>query len=917
MKKLILALSSALFLFANSYAQSNRMQSQFTVDIVEWCSSWCASNSGTLVATPMGGSGPYSYYWNGMPGSDTLIGVPPGLYDLIVVDAVGDSAFGTGNVEYQADVPFYVISIAMASQGLNNGAFEVAMYPSGQAYNFPLGTYNYVLFDSTGFNTLETNTLSYYGGPGPDAFYVFDSLPAGKYYVQGTSPFGCFTQVEFRIKELPSVIPTFSVSDACNGSPTGTLNINLHPSPSLNATTFTSNLVASNGATGDHITSQYKITVLDSAGNSAEYFATQDSVLTFSDLLPGNYTLQVFTGDTLYASYIPNIQDSILVFSSSFTITNDPNCSLVKGRVFGDYNNNCSYGFGDVLFPGTLVELNPGGYSYVTNAAGEFFIPVVNGTYTLKQYAPYQFAQVCPDTNTFTINIPAPGIVVDVQLADSVNVNPNVQVGLFANAARPGFDQAYSVHFKNLTPNIIPAQTVTLNYDNSLNPVGTNPASTTSTLGQVTWAGVSLPPFGEIYLNLTVNIPAATPLGTILGAAANVTAVTGETILSNNSDSIAVTVTGSFDPNDKEVSPRGFDADGYITNSQNLKYTIRFQNTGTATAFAVTVIDSLPLALNKYSLSVLGSSHPYSYEFTAGNVVKFHFNNILLPDSNSNEAGSHGYIKFSIDQLPGNLPATTIENNAGIYFDFNAPIITNTVKNTIFDCNQMASVVISNTSICERDSVTLTGSTLFNMDMEWLLNASQSSTGGSVTYSNLPAGLNTIAFSAINPVCNQIIVSTVIVNTLPPQPTISQTLNVLTSSAPSGNQWMLSGNPISGATSSDYTVTQNGWYSVMVTDGNNCGNISDSVFITVTGVKEFQKNTILLSPNPVKNELNITGLTKGTHEIIITDVLCHEIMRTTISNFELKLNTPFSKGIYFVTIKKDSHNEAVLKMVKE
>jgi hypothetical protein len=145
------------------------------------------------------------------------------IYDVLVVDAVGDSAQSSAMVDDQQFMPFYVISLALANPGMNNGAFQVAMYPSMNAQFFPQGSYSYILFDSTGFNLLEQHNLSYYGGFTFDAFYTFDSLPAGSYYLQGTTPFGCTAQITFNLKTIPAVIPTLAVSDACNGTPTGSV----------------------------------------------------------------------------------------------------------------------------------------------------------------------------------------------------------------------------------------------------------------------------------------------------------------------------------------------------------------------------------------------------------------------------------------------------------------------------------------------------------------------------------------------------------------------------------------------------------------------------------------------------------------------------------------------------------------------
>ena len=64
-------------------------------------------------------------------------------------------------------------------------------------------------------------------------------------------------------------------------------------------------------------------------------------------------------------------------------------------------------------------------------------------------------------------------------------------------------------------------------------------------------------------------------------------------------------------------------------------------------------------------------------------VINFVFPEIMLPDSNSNEPASHGFVKFKIDQNPDNPPGSIIENKAAIYFDFNEPIITNYTIHTI------------------------------------------------------------------------------------------------------------------------------------------------------------------------------------------------------------------------------------------
>lgn len=141
-------------------------------------------------------------------------------------------------------------------------------------------------------------------------------------------------------------------------------------------------------------------------------------------------------------------------------------------------------------------------------------------------------------------------------------------------------------------------------------------------------------------------------------------------------------VVGSYDPNDKQAIPAGFGEDHEVHANTDLNYTIRFQNTGTDTAFRVVIIDTLSPFLNPGTLRPGPSSHPYTWRFEDQALV-FNFNNIALPDSNANLLASQGFVSFKISQ-DRDLPiGQVIENNAGIYFDFNAPIITNTVFHTI------------------------------------------------------------------------------------------------------------------------------------------------------------------------------------------------------------------------------------------
>ena len=144
-------------------------------------------------------------------------------------------------------------------------------------------------------------------------------------------------------------------------------------------------------------------------------------------------------------------------------------------------------------------------------------------------------------------------------------------------------------------------------------------------------------------------------------------------------------VTGSYDPNDKTGFPIGQTDQFYIQPNQQLQYAIRFQNTGTDTAFTVVIRDTLDLDLNIFTVTPGVSSHSYEFRMYGPRVLEWTFNNINLPDSAANQVGSNGFVTFHVEQVPDLAPGTVINNDADIYFDFNAPITTNTTTHRIFE----------------------------------------------------------------------------------------------------------------------------------------------------------------------------------------------------------------------------------------
>ena len=200
----------------------------------------------------------------------------------------------------------------------------------------------------------------------------------------------------------------------------------------------------------------------------------------------------------------------------------------------------------------------------------------------------------------------------------------------------------------------------------------------------VSWDYTDIPP-GAVWIYFPVlKIPVGTPLGTPITYSFNGGNLSNDITPWDNEFNCTIEVTGSYDPNDKAVDPMGTGPDGIISMTDSLlSYKIRFQNTGTDTAFTVLIRDTLDVNLDTRTIVPGPASHDYTMKLVEGNIVELLFENILLPDSFVNEPGSNGFVIFDIEVKNGSPYGTRIENTAGIYFDFNPPIITNTVVNSI------------------------------------------------------------------------------------------------------------------------------------------------------------------------------------------------------------------------------------------
>ena len=312
-------------------------------------------------------------------------------------------------------------------------------------------------------------------------------------------------------------------------------------------------------------------------------------------------------------------------------------------------------------------------------------------------------------------------------------------------------------------------------------------------------------------------------------------------------------IIASFDPNDKAVNPEGYTDKHFITPKDELEYMIRFQNTGTDTAFTVVIRDSISEHLDLSTLTSGASSHKYKFKIYGTGVAEWTFNNILLPDSNVNEPKSHGFIKYKINQKKNLEQGTVIENRAGIFFDMNPPVITNTTMNTVYDttiiCEIPKAKIIGDNLItmCQGGTHTLSISTsahqhISTLSYQWQYYGSNINGANDTVYNATISGEYTVAITNF---CGTDTSEKVVINMVAP-PTVAATASApvlcsgvpvtLTAKANAADTYLWTSTPTSSIINYQLSIinltpTITTTYSIEV--NNQCGKYTDEIIITV------------------------------------------------------------------------------------
>ncbi len=362
--------------------------------------------------------------------------------------------------------------------------------------------------------------------------------------------------------------------------------------------------------------------------------------------------------------------------------------NTVRGRLYLDANGNGVREANEGAFPQNMVlqGVQPTYQGLGTmEPDGNFNVYLGTGAYTLAPpVPPLHYALTQPGSSGYSGSFVGYGRV-DTARHFGFRPIPN-QVDLRATltpytAARPGFQARQRLTLDNVGTSTIPAGTATLTLDANTAFVSSYPTAT-ATGRVVRWNYPAIPPFGRRSLDVTTSLPATVPIGTALQSAADAP-VPGDVVPADNSSSASQTVTGSYDPNDISVNYERL-SPAQVAARLPLDYTIRFQNMGTDTAFTVVITDTLDFRkLDLTTLELVAESHRCTWSLSGRGTLTLRFLNIGLPHRSRNELGSQGFVRFRVRPRASLVLGDLVQNKADIFFDFNAPVRTNTATTAV------------------------------------------------------------------------------------------------------------------------------------------------------------------------------------------------------------------------------------------
>lgn len=455
---------------------------------------------------------------------------------------------------------------------------------------------------------------------------------------------------------------------------------------SLNIFDFDSSCVGSVdfNVTTSGYTSGLSIQCYFGDGANGTYIVTTGSIASFPHVYPtsGRYSFKLF----LYLGGVA-IDSMIGAFYNR-------SCSYFPIITYVDHNSNCVYdtAIDTRLIVPAQIAVDSAGVRIDTILTSCFHGYLAAGppgtifTFTIIS-CPSGLSLTCPSTGIVYDTVPPAGYIVATKLfAFECNTSTVFDLGLNVSGninflGAGGIRGSRSFCYITNTSCTPMATTLTVNHSPKISVHHITPSLPYTISGNTITINTGLisvltPISVKIFWD-TVGTPV---LGDTVNTTFTITPTSGDSNIINNIAVRCDTVRMAHDPNYKSVMPSGD-----ITAGTLLEYMVQFENTGNDTAINIHILDTLSNNVDANTLNILTSSHAVTmipYSSGGYNIVKFDFPNINLPDSSHPDL-CHGFVTYTVRAKSTMTPGMAVHNAAGIYFDINPVVMTNTTESKI------------------------------------------------------------------------------------------------------------------------------------------------------------------------------------------------------------------------------------------
>ena len=236
---------------------------------------------------------------------------------------------------------------------------------------------------------------------------------------------------------------------------------------------------------------------------------------------------------------------------------------------------------------------------------------------------------------------------------------------------------------------------------------------------------------------------------------------------------------------------------------------------------------------------------------------------------------------------------------------------TNTVTLLASPCNlPNPQFAASQTQTCTNSSVTFSDQSSGNViGWQWYFDGGTPSTSNVqnpvVTYSQ--PGQYGVSLIVTNSNGSQAatIMNYIHVIASPQIPVVSLSGNTISTSSFSAYTWIFNSTALPYSNVQSFTVTQDGYYQVLVNNGAQCSALSDSIYVGINKVSNvYDEKSILIYPNPSAGIVNVSISNQNISKLELQDIAGHSVISQSVENKNsgrIDLSH-LSAGIYILSI---------------